>query len=209
MPTSSKGEKVVIIGVGGHGHVVRNILEHHLDAHIIALLDDDTTKEGVADSVSAFTRYINDARFIIAIGNNETRERIYTMLCNESALFINVIHPDALIEDDVRIGQGVMIGARTYLNTGAEIGDNTIINNGVIIEHHTRVGNHCHIAPRVVTGGDVIIEDTVWVGLGSTIRNEITIKARSFIGMGSNVVKDVEGDSVYYGNPARKISSRV
>ena len=53
--------------------------------------------------------------------------------------------------------------------------------------------------------GGVWIGENSYLAPGSVIRNQIHIGKESMIGMGSVVVKNVEGGYVYMGNPARKV----
>ena len=72
-------------------------------------------------------------------------------------------------------------------------------------------GTGCHvIIPKEHAGKKVkiIIEDDVWVGLGSILLSGVKIGEGSIIAAGSVVTKDVESYSIYAGNPARKIKNR-
>lgn len=53
----------------------------------------------------------------------------------------------------------------------------------------------------------VVIGDQVWVGSGARILKGVTIGARSIIGTGAVVSRDVPADSVVAGNPARVVRS--
>ncbi|GCD80118.1 UDP-3-O-(3-hydroxymyristoyl)glucosamine N-acyltransferase [Schleiferia thermophila] len=85
---------------------------------------------------------------------------------------LNGVHPTAVIEDEVEIGENVYIGAHVYVGKGAKIGDNTkifpqtyigdfseigqntIIKPGVKILHYCKVGNNCHLHTGVIVGSD-------------------------------------------------------
>ena len=54
---------------------------------------------------------------------------------------------------------------------------------------------------------DTVIEDDVWVGAHSIILKGVTIGARSIIGAGSVVTKNIPPDCVAAGNPCRVIKS--
>jgi len=82
------------------------------------------------------------------------------------------------------------------------IGDNNIIMAHSHIGHDAKIMNDCEICTGVIIGGYTVVESGVKVKLGSTIRNRLKIGSNSLIGLGSSVVKDVEKDSIVYGNPA-------
>lgn len=53
----------------------------------------------------------------------------------------------------------------------------------------------------------IVIEDDVWVGAHSFILKGVTIGARSIIGAGSVVTKNIPADCVAAGNPCRVIKN--
>ena len=61
------------------------------------------------------------------------------------------------------------------------------------------------MAPNSAIGGGVTIEENVFIGLGSAVRNAIHITSDVIIGCGSTVVKDITEPGTYVGCPARKI----
>ena len=108
----------------------------------------------------------------------------------------------------VRIEDNVQIGALTVVSRGAI--DDTIIQSGC------RIDNSCFISHNVNIGTDtIIVGETIMFGSSSTgsqafisgnttIRDGVYIGEKSFIGMGSNVICNVEDNCEYFGNPARK-----
>ena len=61
------------------------------------------------------------------------------------------------------------------------------------------------------TAAPIIIGNNVWIGAGAIIMPGVTIGDNTVIGAGSIVTKDIESNSVAYGNPCkvqRKIGSK-
>lgn len=83
------------------------------------------------------------------------------------------------------------------------IGNNNIIMAHSHIGHDVKILDNCEICTGVIIGGYTVIQSGVKVKLGATLRNRLKIGANALIGLGSTVVKDVEKDSVVYGNPAK------
>ena len=134
------------------------------------------------------------------------------------------------IGKNVKLGLNVRKWHFTYIGNDTEIGDNTKIGSLVHIDYNVRIGKDCKIegmayippltliGDRVFIGPGVIftndpypmsekmigvtVEDDAIVCAGSILRPGITVGARSVIGMGAVVTKDVPADSVVYGNPA-------
>jgi acetyltransferase-like isoleucine patch superfamily enzyme len=63
------------------------------------------------------------------------------------------------------------------------------------------------VSSHVVVSGGVVVGDSCFLGVNSTLRDHVTIGARTVIGMGSLVTSDCEADSVYVGSPAKRKSS--
>ena len=55
----------------------------------------------------------------------------------------------------------------------------------------------------------IIIGNDVWIGAGVCIVDGVTIGDGSIIGAGSIVTKNIPEMSIYAGNPAKKIRSRL
>lgn len=202
-------KKVVIIGAGGHAKVIADIIEKSGD-EIVGFLDDNkeigTTiiKEYkvIGDLNNRFAMAVTkeNLEFIIAIGDNKKREEISH---SPNLKFYTAIHPSAQMGLDVEIQEGTVIMANACINSSAKIGKHCIINTGAIIEHDNIIEDFVHISPNVALGGTVKIGKSTHVGIGSTIKNNITICENCKIGAGAVVVKDILEEGTYVGVPAR------
>lgn len=208
-------KKVVIIGAGGHAKVIADIIEKSGD-EIVGFLDDNkeigTTiiKEYkvIGDLNNRFAMAVTkeNLEFIIAIGDNKKREEISH---SPNLKFYTAIHPSAQIGLDVEIQEGTVIMANACINSSAKIGKHCIINTGAIIEHDNIIEDFVHISPNVALGGTVKIGKSTHVGIGSTIKNNITICGNCKIGAGAVVVKDIEKEGTYIGVPAKGIKNDI
>lgn len=195
-------QKIVIVGSGQNGRVVKGILSHNSGYQVIGFLDYKASGPDILGKVEDFHRFL-DCFFFAATGNPKWRKEDYELLQAGGARFTNAIHPRAFIEDGVQIGENVMVGAMTYLNVGTKIGNNCIINNGCIVEHDCQIGDNCNINPGVVMGGGVVIGDNCFVGLGAKLRDHISIGSGTTIGMGTIVLKDVLANTTLYNRMER------
>lgn len=209
--------KILIIGAGGHGQVVADILRASVKAgaglEIAGYLDDDRAAHGallagarVLGPIDALAATPHDA-VVVAIGDNKTRAAVYARLGAAGERFASAIHPSAVISEDAALGNGVMICAGVIVNTGTRIGNNVILNTACTVDHHTVIGDHAHIAPGVHMGGEVRIGDRALVGIGAVVMPRKRIGAGSTVGAGSVVTRDVEPDLTVVGVPAAPVKT--
>ncbi len=123
------------------------------------------------------------------------------------------------------VGQGAWIEPPFQCDYGSNIhfGDSVYLNYNCVILDVAKVslGNHVMLAPGVQLltaqhpieaaprrngvefASPITIEDDVWIGGGVIVCPGVTIGARSVIGAGSVVTKDIPADVVAAGNPCR------
>ncbi len=208
-------KRILIIGAGGHGQVVADILwqrkKNGEDLQLVGYLDDDVQLLGrrftdieVLGPVSAHTVIPHDAT-IVAIGDNHTRRHVCFALRSEGETFTTAVHPSALLGHGARIGTGAMICAGTIVGVGAVIGAHAILNTSCSVDHHNQIGDFVHLAPGCHTGGEVTVEEGVLVGIGATVLPRIRIGAWSVVGGGAVALHPIPGSVMAYGNPCRVI----
>jgi len=206
---------VLIVGAGGHGQVVADILLCAYRAGSVAVpvgyLDDDPQHHGQArlglrvwgplehiDAVS------HDA-VILAIGNNRARQVLYERLEGRGERFATAIHPRSILASDVSIGPGSMVCAGAIVNPGSVVGANVILNTGCTVDHHNRIGDHVHVAPGAHLGGNVTIGTGVLVGIGAIVMPQRQVGEWCVVGAGAVVTKDIPANMIAVGVPARPL----
>lgn len=204
-------DTVVIMGAGGHAKVIADIIQKRGDK-VYGFLDDKLEQNAVIlnspnfkvigkiEKCKEIQKYNPNFKFIIAIGNNTIRKQF----SEEYILnYYTAIHPTATIGIGVEIGKGSVIMAKACINPGAVIGKHTIVNTGAIIEHDNFIEDYCSIAPNATLGGTVKIGELSHIGIGSTVKNNVTICSKCIIGAGAVVVKNIEKEGTYIGIPAK------
>ena len=203
-------DMLIIIGASGHGKVVADIAIKLNKWQSIAYFDDDDSIKTcmglqVIGKTVDVIKYKDKAEFFIAIGNNLIRERIYRELENIGIETITLIHPSAIIGNDVEIGLGTVVMAGTVINSSSRIGKACIINTSSSVDHDNLIGDFVHIAPGVRLAGTVKVGNGSWLGIGSVVSNNLSICSNCKLGAGAVVVKDIEESGTYIGVPVRKL----
>lgn len=198
----------MIIGAGGHGKVVADIVREAGDT-VLGFLDDHAPVGSALENYQVlgktqdFTAF-RDAEFIVAVGNGELRQRLVERL--KGAKFYTAIHPKAIISSfGTCIEEGTVIMAAAVVNACAKIGAHSIINTAAVVEHDNRIGSYGHVAVGARLAGYVTLEDRVWIGIGAVVSNNVSICADCTVGAGAVVIKDIKEPGTYAGVPARKI----
>ena len=116
-----------------------------------------------------------------------------------------IVHPTALISSSAKIGSGTTILANVIININTKVGIGCIVNNGAIIEHDCMVGNYVNICPKFAMAGHSSIGYKSYLGIGSTVIDDIRIGNRVTVGAGAVVVSNISDNIVAIGVPAKKM----
>lgn len=74
------------------------------------------------------------------------------------------IHPTAIIDSPVTLGEGVKIWHQSHLRQGAVIGAHTSLGKNVYIDHDVRIGESCKIQNNVMVYYPAVIGNGVFLG---------------------------------------------
>lgn len=139
---------------------------------------------------------------VLAIGDNQIRMRIGNLFSNAGIKLFTAIHTKSYIASKVSLGEGTVVFAGAVINPLVEIGQGVICNTNCIIEHESSIGEYSHICPGAVLAGNVKVGKMAFIGANSVIKQGVVIGDGAIIGAGSVVVKNVEANSIVYGNPS-------
>ena len=206
-----KNNRLIIIGASGHGKVVADIAK--LNGYTnIAFLDDDSTKKECAgypvsgaekDAYGGNNELKSD--FFVAIGNSKIRERIQQALEEAGLNVITLIHPSAVVAEDISIGSGTVLMAGTVVNPGTSIDKGCIINTGATVDHDNVINDYVHVSVGAHLAGTVELGKHVWVGAGTVISNNIAVISDTVIGAGAVVIDNIKLAGTYIGVPAKRM----
>ena len=197
--------KLTIIGASGHGRVIADIAKLN-GYEAIEFLDDNEKltlcgKYPVVGKSSNAVDIQND--LVIGIGNATIRKCLMEQL--EGKSFPTLIHPNAVIADDVTIDKGTVVMAGAVINPGVVIGKGVIVNTCSSVDHDCNIADYAHVSVGTHLCGTVNVGESAWIGAGATVSNNLNICSNCKIGAGAVVVKDIFESGTYVGVPARRI----
>lgn len=207
--------KLVICGAGGHAKVVIDIAQL-LGHEVVAIFDDNVTRHqqlcagipiiGSANQLLPFAQAQQVSYFFVAVGHNQTRLTLAQQWTNAGLTAISLIHPQAVVAQNVTIGSGVVIMAGACINADAVINDQVIINTNAVVDHDCYLAEAVHIAPAVALCGGVKVGKHSLIGVGANVIPCIQIGEAVIIGAGAVVVSDITSYVTAVGIPAKPLS---
>jgi UDP-3-O-[3-hydroxymyristoyl] glucosamine N-acyltransferase len=126
---------------------------------------------------------------------------------DEEGIPIRLVHlGGVLIGDDVEIGSLTTICRGTLGDT--VIDDHVKVDDHVHIAHNVRLRRGAMVIACAEVSGGVDVGENAWVGPNSSIIQQLKVGGGALIGIGANVIRDVEPGSTVAGNPAKPIGLR-
>ena len=132
---------------------------------------------------------------------------------------------------EVRLGESVHIYRGTIIEIGrggsVVVGDHSHIQShcnvkgflgSTVIGRNVQIAPHCGFSPYehgfdaldtdirdqdIVSSGDIVLEDNVWLGLSVQVLDGVTIGRGTVVGAGAVVTKSLPAESIAVGVPAR------
>jgi UDP-perosamine 4-acetyltransferase len=208
--------QVVIVGAGGHGKVVLEILRAAGRHEPVGFVDSAPALAGkmVAGlpvlgpgNVLPKLRQQNIRGAIIAIGDARARILYASLLREQGFELVNAIHPSASISPSAVTGNNVVIAALAAVCTESRIADSVILNTSCVIDHECEVGEATHVCPGAHLAGRVRTGPRAWIGMGANLIQCISVGEQATVGAGAVVICDVPAHSTVVGVPARVIKS--
>ncbi len=181
-------KKLLIFPFNGNGIEALDCVDFD-EYEFLGFIDDDLQKK--SEHYEIFSRDIlqkYEEVFILAVPGSPSsfrkRKEIISSLKVDNDRYITIIHRNASIGRNVKVGCNCLIMAGAVITSNAQIEDhvcilpNTVIHHDVIVQAYTLIGSNVAIA------GGTIIGQNCYVGSGTNIINGINIGDCSLIGLG-------------------------
>ena len=206
-----ESKSIYIFGYSGHAYVV---IESILDLGFTIKGYFDIQKANhnpynlkyMGSEKSVDLKQIVGSDFVFpCVGDNLLRNQMLQLFKEKGLNQCTIIDPTANVSPSAQIGVSTYVGKGSIINAQAQIGDACIVNSGAIIEHECGVSSASHIAPGAILCGNVQVGNKTLIGAKSVIRPNLFICGDVTLGAGSVLVKSIENEGTWVGNPAREI----
>ena len=206
-------KELYIYGAGGFGKELLSLIRA-LNAQSLKWIPagyfDDNFKAGTYVSGLEVLGDVNDLKEVakfgkfnlaVAIGDPAHRAEVVRNLEGISISFPSLVHPNALISDEVQIGFGTIVAANAIVSNNVIIGEHSIVIFNAVIGHNSKLGSFSSVMAGVQIGGEVEIGNQCFLGLQSVVINQIKMGDGCFVGAGAVVNRSVN-DGMAVVNPA-------
>ena len=209
-------DDVIIIGAGGHGKVVLDILVAEGKYRPVGFVDNNPSLMDsyvcglpVLGPINALPRLRRQRirHAIVAIGDNRQRLAQRPVVEIEGYSLVNAVHPTAYVSPRASLGRGVVVAPGARVIVDAQVGDLAVINTSAVVEHECDVGEGAHVCPGAVLAGRVRLGRGAFVGVGAQVIQCRNIGDFAVIGAGAAVIHDVPDHATAVGVPARLAES--
>jgi sugar O-acyltransferase (sialic acid O-acetyltransferase NeuD family) len=221
---SSSGTPLVIVGAGGHGREVLDVVRAVNSAtptwDLLGFVADGggdleeiealgVSFLGPISELEVDRGYGKDKlgapRFVVAIGAGAVRRSIDERLTKAGLVPASVIHPSATVGAHCELAPGVVIVAGARVTTNVRLGRHVHLNLNSTVSHDSVLGDYVTISSGVNISGRVTLGAGVDCGAGSTVLPGVHIGSGTRVGAGAVVTKDCPPDCTMVGVPAHPL----
>lgn len=202
--------RLVIIGAGGHGRVVLDLVRASGVFDVVGFIDPAPRTASImgvpvlgSDEILPQLHSEGLQHAFVALGGNAVREKVGATLERLGFDRPSLVHPSAFVASSARVEKGALVMARAVLGTQAVLEEGAILNTGAVADHDNRLSANCHVAPGCALAGFVTIGPRTLIGAGTSIRPDIRVGSDAVVGAGAAVVSDVPDGVTVVGVPAR------
>lgn len=200
-------DDVIIYGGGGHAKMCIEIVSQSKEYSVKGIIDDNLPISETVFGIPVIGTGLDIDHFIVnglqkaivgvgAILNRSVKNKIFNLLKSKHLEIPTIIHPTAMVEPSVILGEGNQVMQGAIVGSEVKVGDNCILNSGSIISHDTLIGDNTHITPGAIIAGGVSIGNNSVVGMGTTVFLGVKIGDNVIIPNGMDVFSDIVSNTV-------------
>jgi sugar O-acyltransferase (sialic acid O-acetyltransferase NeuD family) len=207
---------IAIYGAGGFGREIACLLKQINEIkplwNMIGFFDDDDKVRDnrygkVLGNLKKLNEWDKPLSVVLAIATPAYLENLVKSIANPLINFPNIMAPNVNVfdKDAFTIGKGNLIFLGCRLSCDVSIGDFNLFNGAVSLGHDVKMGSFNVLQPSTRISGDCTVGDKNFFGVQSIVLQGVKIGINTRIGALSVVMRNTKDDSLYFGNPAKKM----
>lgn len=161
-------KRLLILGAGGHGYVVKEIAES-CDYETFFLDDKNPNAIGSIHDLEQISPKFDEC--FVAIGNADLRADLMNRLEQLHCMTPVLIHPTAYISPSATIGTGTVVAPHATIHTNVNIGKGCIVSINAVIDHDVKIGDFCHINSGAICMAGTQLESRAKLDAGEILKN--------------------------------------
>lgn len=211
-------KKLAIYGFGGFGRevacMINAINEVTPEWDFIGYFDDGQ-KKGTANKygkvlggIDELNAWDNELNIAFSIASPPVLKKLVAQIDNKNIMFPNLYAPNVLFLDKetLTIGKGNLFFFGTRISCDVTIGDFNLLNSHASLGHDAVLGDCNVLGPVVRISGNTRVGNTNFFGVQAIALQGLKIGDNTKIGANSVVIRNTKNDTLYMGNPAKKVA---
>jgi sugar O-acyltransferase (sialic acid O-acetyltransferase NeuD family) len=205
---STAGGKLVIVGDSLFAEVAYEYFTHDSGYDVVGFAVEHQYRKRdelhglpIVDFESVAERFPPDEHSVyvalVYTQLNRLRARLATASKELGYQLASYISSRAFVWRNVEIGEHCFIFEHNVVQPFVTVGDNVVLWSGNHIGHHSRIRDNCFISSHVVVSGSVDVGENSFLGVNSTLVNDIAIGRDTWLGPNVTITRNVEPGSVY------------
>ena len=208
---------ILIYGAGGFGREIACLIQAinrlNVQWNLLGFIDDGiepglSNRYGnVLGGLSMLNSISKNTAIVFSIASPDILHSLVSSITNPLVFFPNIIAPNVNIfdPDAFSAGKGNVMFFGCRISCDVQIGDFNLFNGFVSLGHDVTMGNFNVLGPSTRISGNATVGDSNFFGVQSIVLQGLKIGNHTRIGPNSVVIRNTQSDSLYYGNPAKKI----
>jgi len=207
--------KIVVLGAGGTGLYMADIVEQADGCQFAGFLDDDASKRPedccgypVLGPLFEWRRLPGEYAFLTSLYGPQTNphfSRLVESLRIPEERWATVVDQRAAVSRHASLSPGCFVGPGSVIEPMATMGPRSALLGNAYMAHHTRLGEYVACGNSACLAGSVTIGKATFIGANAAIREYTVVGAGCVVGMGAVVIHEVRNGQTVVGNPARPV----
>jgi sugar O-acyltransferase (sialic acid O-acetyltransferase NeuD family) len=142
---------------------------------------------------------------------NRLRARLAAQVKAKGYALASYVSSRAFVWRNAQIGEHCFVFENNTVQPFVRIGSNVVLWSGNHIGHHSVVQDNCFVSSQVVISGFCNIGESSFLGVNSTIANNVSVGRDNWLGPNTTIMKDTEAGALFKAEssePAKVSSTR-